>query len=84
MSTDYPAWVCTPCAEKAGGIWPNGHVGTFHNGICHVCGELKAVTEPRDFGYPKLKVNKNAVELSRQYYDSSGRVNGVEEDTGKC
>ena len=81
---DYPAWVCSSCAEKAGGKWPKGHVATFHSGICHVCGELVAVTEPRDWCYPKLKVNHEAVELSRRYYQSLDRDGRVEKDPGKC
>ncbi len=52
---NYPAWVCPPCAYDNGGTWVDGHVATFHNGICDVCGELKGVTEPRDFGYPNFK-----------------------------
>lgn len=81
---DYPVWVCSPCAEKAGGRWPKGHVATFHVGICHVCGEEIAVTEPRDWRYPNLKVNHDAVELSRRFYESQSRSGGAEENTGEC
>lgn len=52
---NYPPWTCSECAHEAGGHWPLGHVGTFHNNICPVCGEEKTVTEPRDFGHPKFK-----------------------------
>ena len=52
---NYPPWTCSECAHEAGGKWPDGHVGTFHNNICPVCGEEKAVTEPRDYGHPNFK-----------------------------
>lgn len=81
---DYPHWVCSPCAEESGGKWPKGHVATFHSGICHVCGELRDITEPRDWRYPKLKVNDGAVELSRQYYKSLERDGGAEKNPGEC
>ena len=84
VKIDYPAWVCSYCAEKAGGHWPKGHVATFHTGICHVCGKEIAVTEPRDWGYPKLKVNNDAVELSRRYYESLREDGRAEEDSGEC
>ena len=51
---NYPPWTCSDCAYAAGGHWPDGHVGTFHHNICPVCGEEKAVSEPRDFRYPKF------------------------------
>lgn len=35
---------------------PAGHIATWHMGICPCCGHLRAVTQPRDFRYPKLKV----------------------------
>lgn len=42
-------WVCHDCGSKAGKAWT---VSTWHQGICGVCTKLKAVTEPRDYGYP--------------------------------
>lgn len=52
---DYPDWICTFCAKENGGKWPDGHIGTFHNGVCGWCGEEVQVTEPRDWGYPNFK-----------------------------
>jgi hypothetical protein len=52
----YPVWVCRLCASKGSsnrGKW--SLVATYHADQCGVCGEMKAVTEPRDFGYPKFK-----------------------------
>lgn len=51
-NSNYPRWTCSGCAEEAGGKWPRGHVATWHSNICPVCGEQKAVTEPRDYRYP--------------------------------
>lgn len=52
---DYPTWVCTECAEAAGGKMPVDHLATWHYDKCDVCGgEKKTVTQPRDFGYPKF------------------------------
>lgn len=55
---NYPSWVCSECAKKAGGKWPDGHLGTFHDDECGVCREVKEVTEPRDWGYPEFKAEK--------------------------
>jgi rRNA maturation protein Nop10 len=47
----YPAWVCIPCGEEFGRDAARWRVATFHEGMCGVCGEKTAVTEPRDFGH---------------------------------
>jgi len=52
----YPHLVCSDCANEAGGQMPEGHLATWHVELCPVCGEVKPVTEPRDFGRPKLEV----------------------------
>jgi len=56
MEKDYPSWVCTECGMKA----QKDHsrfllASTYHTGRCEVCGLIKPVTEPRDFGYPDFK-----------------------------
>jgi hypothetical protein len=52
---NYPAWICLDCGRKHG-RWPEGHIGTFHvGGRCGWCGrDNVAVTEPRDYGYPRV------------------------------
>ena len=50
---DYPAWVCLPCWNKHGRGYTEGHVCTVHTGVCGICGQTRAVTEPRDFGHLK-------------------------------
>lgn len=49
----YPAWICTSCAEEAGGKIPANHLACWHVDKCGVCGGTTAVTQPRDWGYPK-------------------------------
>lgn len=52
LSIMKPEFVCTDCAVAAGGKMPEGHVATWHEGECGVCHQVKAVTQPRDFGNP--------------------------------
>ena len=42
--------VCDKCATKLGGIFPDGHLATWSEAVCDVCGEITSVTEPRDYG----------------------------------
>ena len=51
----YPAWTCAECAVAAGGKMHRDYA-TWHRGTCPVCGLDRMVTEPRDFGYPKFKL----------------------------
>ncbi len=46
---DYPDWICAECAHRECNGMPEGHIATFHNGVCDLCGERKHVTEPRDY-----------------------------------
>lgn len=55
MTKHYPSWICTECAVKNGGSMPEDHMATWHMGVCGVCSKEKAVTEPRDFRYPKIE-----------------------------
>ena len=50
----YPEWICSDCGRKHGKM-AKVHYATFHNGNCGWCGDAKAVTEPRDYGYPKFE-----------------------------
>jgi hypothetical protein len=49
----YPAWICRPCGERHGRRTPKGHVSTWHEDICGICGNVTEVSEPRDFGHLK-------------------------------
>jgi len=53
--SEYPQWVCGVCATDNGGKWSEGHVAAFHGGICGWCNQTRAVTQPRDYGYPAYK-----------------------------
>lgn len=52
---DYPVWMCVACAVDAGWETKERHIATYHQGLCEVCGVVKPVTEPRDFGYPDVE-----------------------------
>ncbi len=47
----YPAWICSPCGSKYGRR--ECGIATWHTDECDVCGEHRAVTEPRDYGHLK-------------------------------
>ena len=49
---NYPSQICDDCGNKYGKIAVG--TSTFHIGKCQVCGEKKAVTESRDWGYPDI------------------------------
>ena len=44
-------WICDLCGTKYGKY--HGGVSTYHIGKCDWCGQDKAVTEDRDYGYCK-------------------------------
>lgn len=50
-SADQPVWVCVACGDKWG--LKECGIATWHIDQCDVCGQHRAVTEPRDFGYLK-------------------------------
>ncbi len=49
----YPHWICAPCGQTHGRGMPKGHVSTWHEDPCGVCGKVTSVSEPRDFGHLK-------------------------------
>ena len=56
-------WVCWDCVEAVGGKGKEGHMCTCHEGICDVCGEMKTVTEPRDFIVSRMSLMERQKEL---------------------
>ena len=46
----YPAWICSDCGKRLGRRQPRQ--ATWHDDTCGWCGEVRACTEPRDYGYP--------------------------------
>ncbi len=48
----YPAWICDECAQSRGHR-NQFQASTYHEDVCGWCEQMKAVTQPRDFGYPK-------------------------------
>ncbi len=51
-------WICEECALLGGGKMPENHLAAWHLGKCDACDQKKTVTEPRDFGYPKIIRNR--------------------------
>lgn len=50
----YPTWVCHECGWNATHKYPPANC-TIHEDKCDVCGKIRGVTEPRDYGYPKFE-----------------------------
>lgn len=48
-----PCWVCQDCGMRAS-AGRAFSVSTYHSGTCDICGKETAVTEPRDFYYPRF------------------------------
>jgi hypothetical protein len=54
MTDEQPGWVCRDCGiqysrrNKLVSL-----ISSWHEDKCGVCGQIKSVTEPRDFGYLK-------------------------------
>jgi hypothetical protein len=70
MKPDYPAWVCLDCGARYGYRGAtDGHIMTMHIGTCDICGEERAVTEPRDFGH--LKLNWRELHNERKINDTA-------------
>ena len=46
--------ICSECADKAGAGWQDGHLATFWQGTCGLCGRQKGVTSPADYLWPTL------------------------------
>jgi len=54
-SDDYPEWICDACGVQHGKY--SKTISCWHKGICGWCKKEDAVTEPRDFAYPKFFTN---------------------------
>ncbi len=58
--------ICGQCADKNGGVWPEGHVATFWGGECSFChteGMLCCVT---DWDFPKKGVVRKSDDIERE------------------
>lgn len=42
--------VCSPCAERLGGVWPVDHEGWFNDGTCDACKNKCIVCSRRNWG----------------------------------
>jgi hypothetical protein len=63
---DYPDLVCWECGYDASDKVRRSHLhryhtATYHIGTCDICGRKKAVTEVRDFFFPKFNQRPNGL-----------------------
>lgn len=45
-------YICCDCVWRLGGLWPKGHVATWHEGECDVCHERKSLANIGDWDWP--------------------------------
>lgn len=45
-------YICNECADEWGGIWPEGHCASFHDGACGRCGKNKSLANVGDWNWP--------------------------------
>ena len=57
-------WICHDCAMQFAKVHSDHHVATFHADECGVCKQLKQVTEPRDYAWPKPAKLRAAIAAS--------------------
>lgn len=55
VALDDVDYICGKCAEENGGVWPNGHVATFHVGECGKCHKEKSIASVGDWNWPDGK-----------------------------
>lgn len=44
-------YICHQCADVRGGVWPEGHVATFHTGNCPYCDTSKGLANIGDWDW---------------------------------
>jgi hypothetical protein len=47
-----PDILCSECAIRVGGQWPEGHIGTSNLDFCGICEEFKETCDKRDWYWP--------------------------------
>ena len=71
--------ICFECGTKhSKHPATDGETSTMHIGRCYCCGEVKAVTAERDFGYPEYKYNADYLKLIQGEPDLTIRTDGRE------
>lgn len=53
MDINSPSSICSDCAEKLGGEWPEGHCATFWTGECGYCNQKKMCCCVTDYKWDK-------------------------------
>ena len=59
LSDSINPYICSDCASKNNGKWPDGHIATWHYNTCGFCDEKKPVTHRRNWEYPRKMDEKN-------------------------
>jgi len=49
---DIFGYICKDCAKVLGGVWPKGHVATFHINECDCCGRKTSLASVGDWNWP--------------------------------
>lgn len=44
--------ICSYCAKSNGAIWEDDHIGSFYQGMCDECLEIKSVCSYSDWRWP--------------------------------
>lgn len=56
LDDEFPySYICRECAEKKGGVWPEGHAATMHVDECPYCSQKKALANVGDWNWPDKK-----------------------------
>jgi hypothetical protein len=44
-------YLCRGCAKNLTAEWPDGHIATFHDAKCDVCGKIKGLSHRTDWDW---------------------------------
>lgn len=67
----YPSYICIDCGQKHCKGLPRKSIysSTFHEGVCDMCGNTSALTQPRDYG----QLTQRAIKLYQKRHEESLR-----------
>lgn len=73
IQKDYnlPSYICIDCGQKHCKGLPYSLIrsSTFHEGVCDMCGNTSALTQPRDYG----QLTQRAIKLYQKRHEESLR-----------
>lgn len=53
VATGEPGYLCAACAKRLKGVWPKGHLATFHPGGCPECLTYQPLSSVGDYNWPE-------------------------------